>query len=269
MNEKTSYSFFVAGHVYGKTAGNSVHIHPPFKQVFPFIQSQPGMAFGVFTGDLVRKSTLESFDTLVSELAELNLPYFIAPGNHDVGNRDLFDSLFGDKQNNNKSYSAFVHKDDLFILLDGNLDKESITGDQLDFLKYYLEQFANKSRNVFVFVHQLIWWNKDNEFKNITTNWPPNSPDTNNYWAVVEPLLTSIKKPVYVFAGDLGANHIAAPFMYFTKNNITYIGSGMGQMLDDNFVIMQVDEDGVVNLELIALQGEKNRLDKLEDYKLP
>ena len=38
-----------------------------------------------------------NFDTLVSELKELGLPYYVVPGNHDIGNRKLYEKYFGDK----------------------------------------------------------------------------------------------------------------------------------------------------------------------------
>ena len=57
--------------------------------------------------------------------------------------------------------------------------------------------------------------------------------------------------------------------MYFKKGNISYIAGGMGQKIDDNFVIVEVDEDGSVNLELVALQGDKDRFGDLEGYQLP
>ena len=265
----SSYSFFVAGHVYGSPSGESVHIHPPFKEAIPYIHSQKGMSFGVFTGDMVRKSTQQNFDTLVSELQELDLPYYVVPGNHDIGNRKLYEKYFGDKKNNNRTYSSFLHKGDLFILLDGNMKQESITGKQLEFLQSTVDLNSNSVKNIFVFVHQLIWWNKENEFKNIVTNWPPNTPDSNNYWSVVEPLLVSTHKPVFLFAGDLGANHPATPFIYAKKNNITYVASGMGHKKQDNFVIVSVNHTGKVNLELVSLQGDRNSLGNLEDYELP
>lgn len=177
--------------------------------------------------------------------------------------------LFGDKQRENKTYAAFTKENDLFILLDGNLDEWSITGEQLEFVRNTIEYFGAKSRNIFVFVHQLIWWNKHNEFKNVVTNWPPNNPDTNNYWTVVEPMLVSLNKPVYLFAGDLGGNQIASAFMYHKQGNLTYVGSGMGHGKDDNFVIVHVDKTGVVDLEMVALQGEKNRFGKPQDHLLP
>lgn len=267
--ESATYSFFVAGHVYGSPSGNSVHIHPPFKENFPYIRSQAGMSFGVFTGDMVRKSIPQNFDTLVSELQELGLPYYVVPGNHDIGNRKLYEKYFGDKKNKNKTYSSFEYKGDLFIFLDGNLNQESISGEQLEFLKSTLYLNGSSAKNIFVFVHQLIWWKKDNEFKNIVTNWPPNTPGSNNYWSDVEPLFESTRKPVYLFAGDLGANHPATPFMYYKKENITYVAGGMGHKKQDNIIIVNVNETGKVNLELVALQGDANSLGSLEDYVLP
>lgn len=269
INDRNSYSFFVAGHVYGDANKKSMHVHPPFKDAFPFIRSEPGMSFGILTGDVVKKAQPVYFDTFLSEMGTLGVPYHIAPGNHDVANRPLYESLFGDKQRDNKSYMAFTHENDLFLLLDGNLDEWSITDEQLDFVKETLDFFGPKSRNIFVFVHQLIWWNDKNEFRNITTNWPPNAPKTTNYWTDIEPLIVSLNKQVYLFAGDLGGNQIATPFMYYQKNNLTYVASGMGHEKDDNFLIVHVDKDGVVDLELVALQGEKDRLGKLEDYRLP
>ena len=57
-------------------------------------------------------------------------------------------------------------------------------------------------------------------------------------------------------------------FPYIQKPENMAFGILRGDV-DDNFLIVQVDEDGMVNLELIALQGKKNRLGKLEDYTLP
>jgi hypothetical protein len=264
-----SYSFFVAGHIYGKATDSSLHIHPPFVEQYDYIRAQPGMMFGVFTGDLVRKATRENFDTLVMELSRLKLPYHIAPGNHDMGDPELYREYFGDRGANSKTYFSFIHENDLFIILDGNLDNESITGEQLAFFEKELDQFGSSSRNIFVFVHQLIWWRENNEFGNIVTNYPPLAPDSNNFWTTVRPLLAITGKPVYLFAGDLGANHLANAYMYDRQGNMHYIATGMGQGENDNFIIVHVDGSGKVRLELVALQGERDRLGKLEDFILP
>jgi len=267
--EKSGYSFFVAGHLYGKTWGNSLHIHEPFKNYIPEINQYPNVAFGIFTGDLVRHSTLENFETVVKDLNELKMPYYIAPGNHDTYNRNLYDSLFGDPLHNYRPYRSFKFQNDLFIILDGNLNHWSILGDQLNFLKKTLSNQANGSSNIFVFVHQLIYWSKTNEFKNIDLNWLPYAPDSTNYRSTIEPLLEMLNKPVYLFSGDLGASAKVTPYMYFKKKNVVYIASGMGGMKNDNFIFVNVGEKGNVSFDLIALQGDPHRLGKLEQYKMP
>ncbi len=268
--ESRAYSFFVAGHLYGKPwKYNNDRPHKPFVDYIPEINSYPHIAFGIFTGDVVRKPEQSNFDTLVKDLSALKVPWYVAPGNHDMGNRELCERYFGDSSHNYRPYREFAYRDDLFIILDGNLHHWNIKGKQLEFLKRTLQEKAGKSRNIFVFVHQLIFWDDDNEFKNIHLNWPPYTPDTTNYWGEVEPLLAATNKPVYLFSGDLGANKQATPYMYFKKGNITYIASGMGNMKNDNFIFVNVNRDGKVTFDLIALQGDPHRLGKLEDFTMP
>ncbi len=264
------YSFFVAGHTYGNHLADNIHLHPPFKDQFSYIKNYPDMAFGVLTGDIVRLSNAESWDAVDEDIASLGFPVYFAPGNHDVTDRKLFEQRYGDPVNNNRSYRYFNYGKDLFIVLDSELDKWNISDNQLTFLQTVLSENAQDSRNIFVFVHALIWWDDENIFKNIHTNWwPPHIPDTTNYWTEIEPLLQSISSPVYIFAGDLGANEQATPFMYYKDDNITYIGSGMGNLVDDNFLFVQINSMGNVGFDLIALQGDKHRFGKLEDYILP
>ncbi len=268
--DNNAYSFFVAGHLYGKPwKYNNDRPHTPFVDYIPEINNHPGIAFGIFTGDVVRKPERANFDTLIKDLSTLNVPWYVVPGNHDIGDRELFRKYFGDTLNDNRPYRCFTYNRDLFILLDANEDKWNIKGKQLEFLKKTLAEKAPEIRNIFVFVHQLIFWNNNNEFRNIHVNWPPDIPDTTNYWSEIEPLLAGTKKPVFLFAGDLGANNQATPFLYYKKNNIVYIASGMGNMKNDNFIFVNVNRDGKVTFDLIALQGDPHRLGKPEDFKMP
>ena len=268
-NVSKPYSFFVAGHTYGKPLAKNLGLHPPFKKAFPIIKSHPGIEFGVLTGDLVRYSTAQSWDSVKNDIRELEMPVFVAPGNHDISEQNLFEKNFGDNIYDNRTFRQFIFNNDLFIILDGNLANWNIKGEQLHFFKETLDNFSGQSRNIFVFVHQLIWWDDENEFRNINLNWPPITPDSTNYWLEIEPLLSEIANQAFIFAGDLGANKNATPYLYLKKKNITYVAGGMGNMINDNFVFVNIDEKGKVILELIALQGDPHRLGKLTDYKLP
>jgi len=266
--KSNAYSFFVAGHTYGNPNAKNLHLHPAFVKQFETIHNHPGIAFGIFNGDLVRKSTPENWDSVEVDLAKLKVPYYVVPGNHDTYNRPLFEEKFGDPENEFRTYSFFKKQQDLFILLDGNLDKWSITGKQLEFFTKVIHQEAPTARNIFVFVHELIWWDEANEFAEVKLNWPPYTPDTTNYWSTIEPLLRKQGKPVFICAGDLGASNQASAIMFAEKDGITYLASGMGGNKDENFLLVDVDENGKVEFEVVALRADPGRLGKIKNYLL-
>ena len=265
-----TYSFFVAGHSYGNHLADNIHLHPPFADQFSYIREYPNISFGFLTGDIVRRGNVESWDAVDEDILSLEIPVYFAPGNHDVINRKLFEARYGDPLNNMRTYRYFTNEEDLFIILDSELDDWNITGEQFSFLKTVLNENHETSKNIFVFVHALIWWDDEHIFQNIHTNWwPPFIPDSTNFWKDVEPLFRSISNPVFLFAGDLAANEQATPFMYYKETNITYIAGGMGNLIDGNYLIVNVEYGGDIDFDLIALQGDKHRLGKLEDYILP
>ncbi len=258
------YSFFVAGHTYGKPVIDNIGVHPPFKNKFDFIRNQEIIEFGVFTGDIVLTGTEKNWDEIDADVALISRPIYFAAGNHDMTNRDLFESRYG------KTYSSFIHNSDLFIILDPNIDNWNISGNQLQFLESVLDNNHQEVENIFVFFHQLLWWSPDNAYKNFTLNSLSGRADSINFWDEVEPLFRAIPNNTYMFAGDVGAFPNGFEFMYHTYENITFIASGMGGESRDNIVIADVMEDKTVSFRLIALNGDDiNALGKLEDYVLP
>ena len=263
-----SYSFFVAGHVYGNKQLGTRGFHPPFKKKLPMIKEHDSIKFGVLAGDIVFKNDESSWDIIDREVNALGMPVFFVPGNHDLHESDLFRRRYADKTTG-ETYFSFYEKGDLFIFLDANIDSWNISGKQLEFLKKTLSNNTAEN-NIFIFVHQLIWWDKNNEFANIVPNQVISSiPDSLNYWSDVEPLLSKLPNKVFLFAGDLGAEKKTTPYLYFQKNNISYIASGMGSEENDNFILTNVLSDGRVEFQLVALQGEMNRFGNLVDFVLP
>lgn len=259
---QNTFSFFVAGHTYGTPLSTNPGLHPPFIEMFDFINDKPDIDFGIFTGDIVRESNMESWDSVEMQLTSLEKKVYFCPGNHDVKHRKLYESRFGD------TYYSFTHKNNLFIILDGSLNRWNIMGPQLNFLSNSIEQTGDSISNIFVFVHQLIWWDKANIFSQVNLNWPPYTPDTTNYWSEVEPMLQHHPCPVYIFAGDIGANRQADPIMYYPDRNITYVASGMGNIEHDNFLIVQLTENNEVKINLIAMRPDHSKLGDIENYQL-
>ena len=264
------YSFFVAGHVYGKPSDlykpDQVHVgglHPPFKAQLEFLRNYPNLQFGVLTGDIVKSAIEKNWNIVDSELAGLDCPIYFAVGNHDMSDRELFEHRYG------PTYFSFLHDADLFIVLDPNLDHWNISGEQLAFLRTALDQ-NKKAEHIFIFAHQLLWWTGDNNYRRVRPNSTDGRADSTNFWSEVEPLLKSAGKEVYLFGGDIGAHPGDESFMYDQYANLHFIASGMGGGLRDNFVICSIHEDGSVSFDLIALNGDdKGALGILEDYALP
>ena len=259
-----SYSFFIAGHTYGSPGVDNDGLHPAFKNKFDLIQSDGHIDFGVLTGDIVITGTEQNWNEVDNDIIDLGLPVYFAAGNHDVTDRTLFESTYG------QTYYSFVHQSDLFIVLDPNLDEWNISDDQLQFLENALNSEAQNVNNIFVFFHQLLWWEPDNIYQNVVLNSFSGRADTINFWNEIEPLFNELAKPVHMFAGDVGAYYTGSEFMYHQYENITLIASGMGGNVRDNFIIIDVHEDASVSYRLIALNApDISALGDLEDYTLP
>jgi hypothetical protein len=260
---EASYSFFVAGHSYGKPGVDNEGFHPPFKEKFNLIQKDE-IQFGVLTGDIVWTGTEQNWNEIDRDIDSLGIPVYFAAGNHDMTDRALFEQRYGD------TYYHFTVNHDLFIVLDPNLDYWNISGEQFRFLEHTVTHYKDSCDYIFVFFHQLLWWQEDNRYKNVIPNSFSGRADTVNFWTVVEPLFHDLPKPVVMFAGDVGAGSWSADYMYHSYDNITFIASGMGEGPGDNFVIVHITADKKIDYELIDLTGgDIHGLGALTEYQLP
>ncbi len=242
------YSFFVAGHTYGKPNVDNKGLHPPFKKKFEYLQSRLEIEFGVLTGDIVVESSIQDWDDVDKDIDTLGLPVYFAPGNHDLKDRALYSSRYG------SPYYSFIKHKDLFIFLDPTKKRWNIKGAQWEFLRNVVDTSYKRVNNIFVFVHQVLWWEEDNIYANVRPNYTKWKAKKTNFWTEVEPLFHQLPNKVIFFAGDMGANRKCDDFMYDSYDNIEFVGSGMGEGKGDNFVIVNVLKNKSVKLELICLQ---------------
>lgn len=259
-SQEPIYSFFSAGHTYGSPLDHHYHLHYPFVDYIPEINSYSNMEYGFLTGDVVVAPTVEYWDSAQITIATLNMPIYIAAGNHDMGEEFL--DRFG------SYYSSFVSHDDLFIILTPGLNAWNIVGAQLDFLTNTLDDNYSQVNNVFIMMHELIWWSPDNEYSSVDINYEPHYPGSTNFEDVIKPLLLSYPNNITIYAGDVGCTNQVSPFMYDSFDNITLIASGMGGGVRDNIIITDVYEDSV-HYNLIAINGDDpNALGELTDFSL-
>lgn len=256
---EAEYSFFVAGHTYGRPGVDNIGLHPPFVSAI----EESGLeqfSFGVLTGDIVKTPSASDWDEVDTQVVEFGCPVHFSVGNHDMYDRDLFTSRYG------STWHAFRHEGDLFIILDGEEEGGSLTGEQFNFLSAELE--ASDYHRIFLFVHKLIWIHDD-------TPWSPlrgflNSGEgydyTNNYWSHVQPLLQDTGVPVYLIAGDVGV--VWAMALFFQQGgNITYIASGMGGDREENYLEVSIS-GAAVEITAVRLDGQPLELSNIEAYNL-
>lgn len=263
VSQDNSYSFFIAGHVYGEQGVDNVALHPPFKEKFAYIQSREDIKMGIFLGDVVYSPSPEDWDEVDADIDTLGLPVYITPGNHDLINRELFEERYG------ITYSSFIYQNDLFILLDPLLDEWNISGAQYDFFLQTIENQAQFTNNIFILFHQLLWYETDNIYSVCQPNGLNGRAETINFWEEIIPICKSLDNRVVFCAGDVGANQWAGIFMYDNFDNISFIATGMGYGINDNFIIVNISAEKEISYELICLNEEDlNCFGDLEDYEI-
>ena len=245
---ENGYSFYIAGHAYGKPGAKSKGLYDPFTKNFHIINDYDSMKFGFLLGDVVEEASEKAWQLVKKDLNILDsrIKNFVVPGNHDVGmgtnnyKRDIFLQQFG------KTFFSFEHKKDLFIILDGNIDGWNISGEQLQFFKQSLRNKRGFINNIFIFSHQLVWQNTSNpKFSAVIPNTLEGRSKYLNFWTKVFPLLADLNNDIYFFSGDIGASPNSSELFYTKFFNVTFVATGMGSGGRDNFLILSVIEGAV------------------------
>ncbi len=265
QNESTLYSFFIAGHTSGVPGVNSIGLYQSFKDKFGYIQSREEIEFGVLLGDIVVQggATAQDWDEVDADIDSLGLPVYFAVGNHDMENRPLFESRYG------PTYYSFIYQDDLFIVLDPNIDGWSIKGEQLEFLENVIDTTYQDVDNIFVLFHQLLWLSENNIYANICPNSFEGRVLPTNFWTDIEPLFHQLPNNVTMCAGDMGAVSWSNNFMYDLYDNISFAGTGMGEGDGDNFIVINVAANKAISYDLICLNDTAlNCFGELTDYQI-
>ena len=257
LNNKVEYSFFVAGHTYGSSSDFTGGLYQLFKAKFEWINNDSLIQLGILTGDIVKYATAENWDMVDKDLSILNSEIYFAAGNHDMTDKPLYESRYGE------TYYSFYKNNDLFIVLDGNLDGWKITGSQKYFFDQEIEKISLSTQNIFIFSHQIIY----DDVYDVTSNSSNDRAEDLDFNSEILPMLKALNNNVIIFTGDVGAFDWGPSIVHERQNNVQFIASGMGGGLKDNFMIVDVYENGKVGLRLIALNGDDiNIMGNVEDY---
>jgi len=212
--------------------------------------------FVVSVGDLIEGYTEDpavldrQWDEIEAAVGQLQMPFFYAPGNHDMSNAvmaEAWRARFG------PSYYHFVYRGALFIVLNSELfgmvhdPSRALPGpwtqaDQLAYLERTLAENA-QARWTFVFIHQPLW----------------DAAEVNPDWLRVEEMLGS--RPYTVFAGH---HHRYTSVLRHDRQFVTLATTGGGSQMRgtawgefDHVAQVTMTSRGpvVANLLLDGIQG--------------
>ncbi|MEM7035915.1 MAG: metallophosphoesterase family protein [Bacteroidota bacterium] len=276
-----SYTIYAGGHLYG-AHNNAQSIYPAasFLGNIHRLNQRPAQAF-IALGDIVRdgQDSLQ-LQAIVQATKALKVPFYNAPGNHDIAGGDRYLKRFGHQvgtmfqKKGHDVQARFYIGDDLFLilntehLLSGNTDKI------LEFLSFEMARAKsrlNGVRHIFVFTHRLLWPVCVDAFAEMDAYLnEPLAPkvDREKTCAIFDRIAGfKPKGETYFFAGDIGADW-SLPIFYDKDpdRGWHYLACGLNDSRRDALLKMEVNPEGKVILGTFPL-GEA-RYSPLKDYNL-
>ena len=112
--------------------------------------------FVVVCGDLVHHASDSSFSDFLEIMANSRIPFYLVPGNHDVGNIPNDTSLNYYREKLGDDYYSFTHNGYAFIVSNSQLWKNHIgeeSNDHQNWFQKELELMSQKKMPIFIIGH--------------------------------------------------------------------------------------------------------------------
>ncbi len=242
-----NYEIIIAGHSYGRPAPLVRGTYTKFLNYLNqnLINKQD---FFILAGDIARKANRQNFKIVKKEIMKFSKKIIIAPGNHDVGTGPNSKERKQFIQEFKKTYDKLFIKNNLFFVLDSNINPYNITEDQIYFIKKVLENYKNLE-NIFIITHHVIWYNYISK-DIITNNKGRDVPSNINFENVLDLFKDKkVNNGIFFIAGDVGRFENVTKIFCEKANKIKFIATGMGSGKNDNFLKIKISEGG----ELISI----------------
>jgi len=175
--------------------------------------------FVVFLGDSVLTGTEENWNSLLLITDKINFPVYFVPGNHEIEVQPEGQKYF--KEHISEDFFwEFTIKNTTFIILNsvqevygGEPNHYDVSDEQVSFIR---EIYERDDKNKFIFMHNCIFYNYDNQFCNSRDFFK-----NNNWNDKIVPIVKN--ETTAIFVGDTG---IDEPYFGYTENDISYFGIG-------------------------------------------
>lgn len=244
--EQPVLTFAIAGHVYGNPDTYTSSVYPPFLQKLKADHVKKRFDFLFLTGDVVAHPTESNWITVADELNAVRIPWYISRGNHDV-------SQYMDEHIQPEKYLSIQKENALFLVLNTSHPGWTVDSLQRNFLIRELSH-TDSIEQIFVFSHQL-WWErnppKEFELDSLRPNSFAGYDGTSDFWHDVFPYFDSTGIETWFFAGDMGCHYTLPSYYEDHYKNFHFYGSGMGGGIDDNYLTVEVYQNGSVDIEKV------------------
>lgn len=263
----STFRILVVGHLYGSIDREGPTPDQALLEKLPALKKPGGVDMVISLGDMVRQSTTPYFDALDKQLVkQLPIPIFNAPGNHDVEDRGTYENRFG-----HQTFYSFKYGPVRLVVLDTIRKNCGLNADQYNMLLSAVRaaRADKETRSLLIFMHQTLFFKNERLFALKNRIAQPNRWECYGAhdWPevmgkMIEPL--AAQKPVYLFAGDVGAWGNLSPY-YEQRADlpITMVMTGLGDVPTDSGVLVTVHSDQV-DLSLYPLGDAKMK--PLETY---
>jgi len=226
-----SDSHLIVGHLYKHPSVNNEN---PLGKLTDFIyENKFNLKSVIFTGDIFNIPSLDKWNQLKRFFKELDIKYFIAPGNHDVGTsygpaRDLFELAF------ELDYPFLLKENDnIFLFEDSTINSWTLSKESLDLIN------ENKSNNavLHIFTHNIIL-EELSAYANSRIGKPAAILSVSNILDGLEDSFREVK----IISGDTGAFEFLPTTACYNYKNIFSIANGLGPRESNQVLVMKNNE---------------------------
>ncbi|MGV8025664.1 MAG: metallophosphoesterase family protein [Anaerolineaceae bacterium] len=245
-------TIITGGHIYGNPYNEGIPTVASTVTDYIDTLNTSNADFFVSLGDMTYLPSLESIQSLEQDfLNKLTIPVFNSVGNHDMKNgRTFYEENFG------QTYYSFSYGSAQIIVLDTVLSHCYIEGHQQEMLESVFQNSLQDEDidTILIFIHKLVFLEDEDLVgrANGTCEYGTNFSELRDELLIP----ASRVKPIYIFAGDVGAfGGNLSPFYYqYPESNLYTIAVGVGDSENDAFLRIDI-ENGIVQLNLLALKN--------------
>ncbi|MDB9815960.1 hypothetical protein OAD09_02080 [Gammaproteobacteria bacterium] len=226
-----SESSLIVGHAYGKPGSNHKYLDPKLQNLI--LQNQRKIKNLIFTGDVFRMPSHESWQFLKKLSEDLEINIYIAPGNHDVGfgdntERAIFNKAF---QNN---YPILLNLHNSVIIIDDT----TILPWNFQFETFELaRKNSDIDKNLILLGHHIVM-KELSIFANSSDHRPNNIKSIENFLAD----LGNLYKRIYIINGDTGAHKFLPSLSCIHSGNASHIVNGLGGKDIDEILVLSNED---------------------------